>query len=82
MAYLVRKPGSTISATRIMDFIANQSEGSLAALLQRRVVMNIILKALKETDIGRQVTRLRKHSSDEVHRLVKILVRKWKDTVD
>ncbi|XP_073315995.1 probable mediator of RNA polymerase II transcription subunit 26c isoform X2 [Primulina huaijiensis] len=61
---------------------STQSDGSLAALLQRLVAMNITFKALKETDIGRQVTRLRKHSSDEVRRLVKVLVRKWKDTVD
>ncbi|XP_075484768.1 putative mediator of RNA polymerase II transcription subunit 26c isoform X1 [Primulina tabacum] len=61
---------------------STQSEGSLVGLLQRLVVMNITFKALKETDIGRQVTRLRKHSSDEVRRLVKILVRKWRDTVD
>lgn len=61
---------------------STQSEGSLVGLLQRLVVMNITFKALKETDIGRQVTLLRKHSSDEVRRLVKILVRKWKDTVD
>lgn len=61
---------------------STQAEGSLVGLLQRLVVMNITFKALKETDIGRQVTRLRKHPSDEVRRLVKILVRKWKETVD
>ncbi|XP_073032071.1 probable mediator of RNA polymerase II transcription subunit 26c isoform X1 [Primulina eburnea] len=61
---------------------STQSEGSLAALLQRLAAKNITFKELKETDIGRQVTRLRKHSSDEVRRLVKVLVRKWKDTVD
>ncbi|KAI3464671.1 hypothetical protein Pfo_021334 [Paulownia fortunei] len=60
----------------------NQSERSLIDLLQRLVDMDTTFKALKETDIGRHVTRLRKHSSNEVRRLVKILVRKWKDTVD
>ncbi|XP_072068319.1 probable mediator of RNA polymerase II transcription subunit 26c isoform X2 [Arachis hypogaea] len=36
---------------------------------------------LKETDIGRHVNRLRKHSSNDVRRLVKLLVRKWKEIV-
>ncbi|KAL3840112.1 hypothetical protein ACJIZ3_024703 [Penstemon smallii] len=60
----------------------NQTESCLINLLQRLVDMDITLEVLKETDIGRHVTRLRKHSSEEVRRLVKILVRKWKDTVD
>ncbi|KAK4429519.1 putative mediator of RNA polymerase II transcription subunitc [Sesamum alatum] len=60
----------------------NQSQRSLIELLQRLVDMNTTFKALKDTDIGRHVIRFRKHSSDEVRRLVKILVRKWKDTVD
>ncbi|XLS55054.1 hypothetical protein HN51_004809 [Arachis hypogaea] len=37
---------------------------------------------LKETDIGRHVNRLRKHSSNGIRRLVKLLVRKWKEIVD
>lgn len=37
---------------------------------------------LKRTDIGRHVNRLRKHSSNEVRRLVKLLIRRWKDIVD
>ncbi|KAL3638931.1 hypothetical protein CASFOL_016838 [Castilleja foliolosa] len=60
----------------------NQSEGCLIDLLQRLVGMETTFKTLKETDIGRHVSRLRKHSSNEVRRLVKILVRKWKETVD
>ncbi|KAG5529214.1 hypothetical protein RHGRI_029792 [Rhododendron griersonianum] len=36
----------------------------------------------RETDIGRHVNHLRKHPSNEVRRLVKQLVRKWKDLVD
>ncbi|EXB65550.1 hypothetical protein L484_025815 [Morus notabilis] len=36
----------------------------------------------QETDIGRLVNRLRQHSSSEVKRLVKQVLRKWKDTVD
>ncbi|XP_052110925.1 probable mediator of RNA polymerase II transcription subunit 26c isoform X1 [Arachis duranensis] len=38
--------------------------------------------SLQETDIGRHVNQLRKHSSNGVRRLVKLLVRKWKEIVD
>ncbi|KAK1583973.1 hypothetical protein Q3G72_028792 [Acer saccharum] len=44
--------------------------------------MDITFKALKETDIRRHVNRLKKHSSNDVKRLVKHLVWKWKDIVD
>ncbi|KAA8530995.1 hypothetical protein F0562_005715 [Nyssa sinensis] len=60
----------------------NQSEDSLVELLQSLADMDITFKALRETDIGRHVNRLRKHSSNDVRRLVKHLVRKWKDLVD
>lgn len=60
----------------------DQSEDSLVNLLQTLADMDITFKALKETDIGRHVNRLRKHPSNEVRRLVKQLVRKWKDLVD
>ncbi|KAL2467910.1 putative mediator of RNA polymerase II transcription subunit 26c [Forsythia ovata] len=60
----------------------NQSEGCLVELLQSLADMNITFKTLKETDIGRHATRLRKHSSNDVRKLVKILIRKWKDAVD
>ncbi|XP_043698512.1 probable mediator of RNA polymerase II transcription subunit 26c [Telopea speciosissima] len=60
----------------------DQSEDSLINLLQSLADMDITFKALKETDIGRHVNRLRKHPSNEVRRLVKQLVRKWKDLVD
>ncbi|KAF7834188.1 putative mediator of RNA polymerase II transcription subunit 26c [Senna tora] len=60
----------------------NQSEESLVDLLQNLADMDITFQALKETDIGRHVNRLRKNSSNDVRRLVKLLVRKWKDIVD
>ncbi|KAL7224371.1 hypothetical protein ACSBR1_025766 [Camellia fascicularis] len=44
--------------------------------------MDITFKALKETDIGRHVNRLWKNPSNDVQRLVKQLIRKWKDLVD
>ncbi|KAH6765406.1 hypothetical protein C2S52_016389 [Perilla frutescens var. hirtella] len=60
----------------------HQSEDAVVELLQNLADMDITFQALKETDIGRHVNRLRKHSSNEVRRLVKQLVRKWKETVD
>ncbi|GMH06669.1 hypothetical protein Nepgr_008509 [Nepenthes gracilis] len=59
-----------------------QSEASLIDLLQSLADMDITFKALKETDIGRHVNRFRKHPSSDVRKLVKQLVRKWKDLVD
>ncbi|XP_061342858.1 probable mediator of RNA polymerase II transcription subunit 26c [Gastrolobium bilobum] len=60
----------------------DQSEDSLVELLQNLADMDITFQALKETDIGRHVNRLRKHPSNDVRRLVKLLVRKWKEIVD
>ncbi|KAH9717844.1 putative mediator of RNA polymerase II transcription subunit 26c [Citrus sinensis] len=60
----------------------DQSEDALIDLLQSLADMDITFKALKETDIGRHVNQLRKHSSNDVRKLVKHLVRKWKDIVD
>lgn len=60
----------------------HQSEDSLVELLQNLADMDITFQALGETDIGRHVNRLRKHSSNDVKRLVKLLVRKWKEIVD
>ncbi|CAA6660543.1 unnamed protein product [Spirodela intermedia] len=65
-----------------LDDPDQQSEDSLIQMLQTLADMDIQFKALKATDIGRQVNGLRKHSSTEVRRLVKHLVRKWKDMVD
>ncbi|KAG6595110.1 putative mediator of RNA polymerase II transcription subunit 26c, partial [Cucurbita argyrosperma subsp. sororia] len=62
--------------------IPHQPEDALVDLLQNLADMDITFQALKETDIGRHVNRLRKHSSNDVRRLVKHLVRKWKDIVD
>ncbi|MQL85214.1 hypothetical protein Taro_017720, partial [Colocasia esculenta] len=60
----------------------DQTEDSLIHMLQTLADMDITFKALKETDIGRHVNGLRKHPSGEIRRLVKLLVRKWKDLVD
>ncbi|XP_057766117.1 probable mediator of RNA polymerase II transcription subunit 26c isoform X2 [Salvia miltiorrhiza] len=60
----------------------HQSEEAVVELLQTLEDMDITFQALEDTDIGRHVNRLRKHSSSEVRRLVKQLIRKWKETVD
>ncbi|XP_022764799.1 probable mediator of RNA polymerase II transcription subunit 26c isoform X5 [Durio zibethinus] len=62
--------------------VPDQSEDSLVELLQSLADMDITFQALKETDIGRHVNKLRKHSSNDVRRLVKQLVRNWKEIVD
>ncbi|XP_047315559.1 probable mediator of RNA polymerase II transcription subunit 26c [Impatiens glandulifera] len=69
---------------RIKDCLEDpdQSEDSLVMSLQSLADMDITFNALKVTDIGRYVNGLRKHPSNEVRRLVKQLVRKWKDLVD
>ncbi|CAI8598814.1 unnamed protein product [Vicia faba] len=59
-----------------------QSEDSLLELLQNLVDIDITFQELKETDIGRNVNQLRKHPSSDVRRLVKLLVKKWKEIVD
>ncbi|KAL6518494.1 hypothetical protein OROGR_018996 [Orobanche gracilis] len=60
----------------------DQSEYAVVELLHNLSDMDITFQALKETDIGRHVNRLRKHSSNEVRGLVKQLVSKWKETVN
>ncbi|CAK9142661.1 unnamed protein product [Ilex paraguariensis] len=59
-----------------------QSEESVVGILQNLVDMEITFQALKETDIGRHVNQFRKHPSDQVRKLVKQLVRNWKELVD
>ncbi|KAK8559780.1 hypothetical protein V6N13_016514 [Hibiscus sabdariffa] len=62
--------------------LPDQEEDTLVDLLQSLADMDITFQALKETDIGRHVNKLRKHPSNDVKRLVKQLVRKWKEIVD
>ncbi|XP_010546377.1 PREDICTED: probable mediator of RNA polymerase II transcription subunit 26c isoform X2 [Tarenaya hassleriana] len=58
------------------------SEESLVELLQSLADMDITVQALQETDIGRHVNRVRKHSSNNVRRLARQLLKKWMETVD
>ncbi|KAF2318352.1 hypothetical protein GH714_005737 [Hevea brasiliensis] len=60
----------------------DQSQDSLVDLLQTLADMDMTFEALKDTGIERHVSSLRKHSSDDVRRLVKQLVRKWREIVD
>ncbi|KAF2318207.1 hypothetical protein GH714_002997 [Hevea brasiliensis] len=60
----------------------DQSQDSLVDLLQTLADMDMTFEALKDTGIGRHVSSLRKHSSNDVRRLVKQLIRKWKEIID
>ncbi|OIW18183.1 hypothetical protein TanjilG_31303 [Lupinus angustifolius] len=60
----------------------NQSEESLIELLHTLADMDITFEELQDTDIGRHVNKLRKHSSNYVRKFVKLLVSKWKGIVD
>ncbi|XP_071710845.1 probable mediator of RNA polymerase II transcription subunit 26c isoform X2 [Rutidosis leptorrhynchoides] len=60
----------------------HQSDDAVVELLETLADMDLTFTVLKETDIGRHVNRLRKHPSNDVRRLVKQLVSKWKDLVD
>ncbi|KAF5805425.1 putative transcription regulator IWS1 family [Helianthus annuus] len=59
-----------------------ETDDAIIDLLQTLADMDLTFTVLKETDIERNVNRLRKHPSNEVRGLVKQLVRKWKDLVD
>ncbi|XP_066341292.1 probable mediator of RNA polymerase II transcription subunit 26c isoform X2 [Miscanthus floridulus] len=77
-------PGLESKIVAIRDFLddPNQPEDELVRLLQNLADMGVTYNALQATDIGRQVNGLRKHPSAEVRRLVKQLIRKWKEIVD
>ncbi|GMP56480.1 hypothetical protein CsSME_00020949 [Camellia sinensis var. sinensis] len=77
--------GQFIETTMTMAMkneIRTESEDSPFELLQSLADMDITFKALRETNIGRHVNRLQKNPSNDVRRLVKQLVRKWKDLGD
>ncbi|CAN6380660.1 unnamed protein product [Urochloa humidicola] len=78
------EPGLESKIVAIRDFLEDpdQPEDELVSLLQNLEDMDVTYKVLQETDIGRQVNGLRKHPSAEVRRLVKQLIRKWKEIVD
>ncbi|CAN6374227.1 unnamed protein product [Urochloa humidicola] len=77
-------PGLESKIVAIRDLLEDpdQPEDELVSLLQNLEDMDVTYKVLQETDIGRQVNGLRKHSAAEVRRLVKQLIRKWKEIVD
>ncbi|KAI5062248.1 hypothetical protein GOP47_0022787 [Adiantum capillus-veneris] len=59
-----------------------KSEREILDSLQRLVFMQLSFDVLKETEIGKTVNSLRKHSSEKIRALVKKLVSEWKDTAD
>lgn len=58
-----------------------QSEREIYNLLRRLELMHLTFNVLKDTEIGKVVNSLRKHSSTRVVALAKQLVRGWKDFV-
>ncbi|KAJ6817199.1 putative mediator of RNA polymerase II transcription subunit 26c [Iris pallida] len=60
----------------------NQSDEEIFRLLQKLVSTDVTCEALQQTQIGRHVYKMRKHGSCEVRVLAKILVSKWRKTVD
>eukprot|EP01018_Ginkgo_biloba_P028503 Gb_30192 [translate_table: standard] len=69
---------------RIKDILANpdESDNQLYESLRRLELMQLSVETLKATEIGKQVNRLRKHSSKEIRSMVKMLISGWKDLVD
>jgi hypothetical protein len=65
---------------KITDLVLDDEE--LLELLCKLQKMQISVEALKETEIGKEVNGLRKHSSKHISSLSKVLVREWKDLVD
>ncbi|CAK9855776.1 unnamed protein product, partial [Sphagnum jensenii] len=65
---------------RITDLELDDEE--LLLLLQTLQEMQISVEALKETEIGKEVNGLRKHSSKRIRSLAKLLVDGWKDMVN
>lgn len=61
---------------------ANQSEVEILDSLRALEHLQVDVKILKATEIGKQVNNFRKHPSGQVRFHVKRLVRTWKDLVD
>jgi hypothetical protein len=60
----------------------DEEEEQLLGLLRTLQDMQISVEALKETEIGKEVNGLRKHSSKRICSLAKLLVKGWKDMVN
>lgn len=69
---------------RIKDTILDsyQSEREIFDSLQRLRLMQLPFDVLKETEIGKPVKRLHKHSSGRVRSLAKELVSEWRDIAE
>lgn len=59
-----------------------KSDGAVLLGLQKLESLQISVDVLKETEIGKHVNTLRKHSCKEIRLLAKGLVRHWKELVD
>jgi hypothetical protein len=65
-----------------LDDDDEEEEEQLLGLLRTLQDMQISVEALKETEIGKEVNGLRKHSSKRICSLAKLLVKGWKDMVN
>ncbi|XP_031473173.1 probable mediator of RNA polymerase II transcription subunit 26b [Nymphaea colorata] len=60
----------------------DESDASLFESLRRLQLMELSVDTLKATEIGRAVSRLKKHGSKQIRNLSKTLIGNWKDLVD
>ncbi|CAN6810068.1 unnamed protein product, partial [Brassica oleracea] len=69
---------------RIKDILLNKhvEPSVLFKSLTKLASMSISLDLIKGSEIGKAVNRLRKHGSDNISKLAKTLIKKWKEMVD
>ncbi|CAN6443414.1 unnamed protein product [Victoria cruziana] len=60
----------------------DESDSSLFESLRRLQLMELSVDTLKATEIGRAVSRLKKHGSKQIRNLSKTLIGDWKNLVD
>ncbi|KAJ6797589.1 Uncharacterized protein M6B38_217990 [Iris pallida] len=74
--------GEVLRIKNILDHHQEESDRVLFDSLRRLQLMALSIDTLKATDIGRAVNRLRKHSSNEIRQLARMLIDGWKLLVD
>ncbi|WOL01837.1 putative mediator of RNA polymerase II transcription subunit 26b [Canna indica] len=66
----------------ILERVPVESDSVLFESLSHLQSFQLSVQVLKETEIGKTVNILRKHSSKQIRRLVRTLIESWKDVVD
>uniref|UniRef100_A0A7N0ZRD2 TFIIS N-terminal domain-containing protein n=1 Tax=Kalanchoe fedtschenkoi TaxID=63787 RepID=A0A7N0ZRD2_KALFE len=74
--------GEVLRIKEILTNCQDESESVLYESLRRLQFMALTLEILKSTGIGKVVNGLRKHSSNDVSHLAKLLIRLWKEMAD